>query len=157
MPISAVQLHQVPAVAVAVVRRQATPAELSRVVPECCGIVWKALRAQHVRGGRHIAIYLGEDDRVEIGAELIDSFTEQGEVLRSATPSGMVASLTHFGPYPALATTHDAIRSWCRQNGHALAGPSWEVYGHWLEAWNHDPSQIRTDVFYLVGTGGRGS
>ena len=30
------------------------------------------------------------------------------------------------------------------------AGPNWEVYGHWLAAWNDDPSQIRTDVFYLL-------
>jgi effector-binding domain-containing protein len=155
MAISEVQLHQVPAVPVAVVRRQAKTAELSRVVPQCCGIVWNALRAQHARGGRHVAIYLGKEDRVEIGAELIDSFTEQGEVLRSATPSGVVASLAHFGPYHTLGVAHEAIHAWSQRNGHPLAGPSWEIYGHWLEAWNNDPSQIRTDVFYLVGNVGR--
>jgi hypothetical protein len=31
-----------------------------------------------------------------------------------------------------------------------LAGPNWEVYGHWKDEWNSDPSKICTDVFYLV-------
>jgi hypothetical protein len=31
-----------------------------------------------------------------------------------------------------------------------LAGPNWEVYGHWQDEWNSDPSKIRTDVFYLL-------
>ena len=146
-----VTVHRVSAVPVAVVRRRAKPAEFSRVVPECCGIVWNALRAQHAQGGRHVAIYLGAEDRLEVGAELVGPFIEQGDVVCSATPSGAVASLTHFGPYNTLGAAHEAIREWCRRNGHALAGPSWEVYGHWQEAWNHDPSKIRTDVFYLVG------
>jgi effector-binding domain-containing protein len=145
-----VQLHRVRANPVAVIRRLAKPAELSQVVPECCGIVWNVLRAQQVRGGRHVAIYLGED-RVEVGAELLGSFTERGEVVRSATPSGMVASLTHLGPYGTLGVAHNAIREWARHNNRSLVGPSWEIYGHWQEAWNNAPSQIRTDVFYLLG------
>jgi hypothetical protein len=35
-------------------------------------------------------------------------------------------------------------------NDHTLAGPQWEIYGHWLPEWNKDPSQIRTDVYYLL-------
>jgi hypothetical protein len=31
-----------------------------------------------------------------------------------------------------------------------LAGPNWEIYGHWQNEWNKDPSQIRTDVYYLL-------
>ncbi len=27
-----------------------------------------------------------------------------------------------------------------------LAGPSWEVYGHWHE----DPAQLKTDIYYLL-------
>jgi hypothetical protein len=27
---------------------------------------------------------------------------------------------------------------------------SWEIYGHWEESWNTDPSKIRTDVFHLL-------
>jgi len=111
--------------------------------------VWNVLRAQHARGGRHVAIYLGNDE-VEIGAELLGSFTAHGDVVQSSTPAGVVASVAHLGPYGTLRIAHEAIRDWCRSHGHALAGPSWEIYGHWQDAWNADPSQIRTDVCYLI-------
>ena len=71
-------------------------------------------------------------------------------VVRSATPAGMAAFATHMGPYQTLGRTNEAIVSWCRANGHEPAGPSWEIYGHWLPEWNNNPSQIRTDVYYLV-------
>src|SRR3954464_13880737 len=134
----------------AVVRRQVSPAELSRVVPECCGLVWNALRAQGIRGGRHVAVYWDGSIRLEVGVELPGEFVEQDGVVHSATPAGAAASTTHFGPYHGLRPAHDAVREWCKANGHRLAGPSWEVYGHWLPDWDADPSLIRTDVFYQV-------
>jgi hypothetical protein len=49
-----------------------------------------------------------------------------------------------------LGEAHRAIRDWCASEGHAAAGPNWEVYGHWIDQWNRDPSKIRTDVYYLL-------
>ena len=151
-----VELQQRPAIPVAVIRRRAAPAELSRLVPELCGVVWNALRAQQIRSGRHVAIYPGGDAPVEVGAEVAVPFAERDEVVCSNTPGGLVASLTHFGPYQGLGTAHHAIRAWCESNGHRLAGPCWEIYGHWDDTWNANPSQIRTDVFYLVDGQGAG-
>jgi effector-binding domain-containing protein len=71
-------------------------------------------------------------------------------VVRSATPAGTVASITHRGPYSELGAAHDAVRRWCEAHGHRLAGPSWEIYGHWRPEWDADPSVIRTDVCYLL-------
>jgi hypothetical protein len=45
---------------------------------------------------------------------------------------------------------HDAIQHWCAANGPRLAGPSWEIYGHWEPGWNDNPALIRTDVFYQI-------
>jgi effector-binding domain-containing protein len=145
-----VQIQQLASVPLAVVRRQARPAELSRLVPECCGVVWNAVRAQQAKGGRHVAIYWDDSIRLEVGVELAGPFAEQGEVVRSATPAGTVASATHLGPYGRLGAAHDAVHQWCRANGYALAGPRWEIYGHWQREWEADPSQIRTDVYYLL-------
>jgi effector-binding domain-containing protein len=61
-----------------------------------------------------------------------------------------VASATHFGPYGGLGAAHEAIRQWSVTNSRALAGPNWEIYGHWQPEWNDDPSRIRTDVYYLL-------
>ena len=145
-----VTLHRIEQVPLAVVRRQVNASELARVVPECCGLVWDVVRAQQTPAGRHVALYWDGSIRLEVGVELHGPFVEQGDVVRSATPAGAVASAIHFGPYSRLGVAHEAIRQWCRENDRQPAGPSWEIYGHWQEAWNADPSLIRTDINYLL-------
>ena len=146
----AVQLQRLESVALAVVRRQANASELARVVPQCCGVVWETVRAQQAQAGRHVAIYWDRSIRLEVGVELHGEFVDQGTVVHSATPAGAVASVTHYGPYGGLGAAHDAVRRWCEDNQHRLAGPNWEIYGHWQREWNDDPSLIRTDVYYLL-------
>lgn len=149
-----VRLEQLGGGPLAVVRRRARSAELSKVVPDACGTVWGVIRGQQVSGaGRNVAVYWDCQDgqlTVEVGVEMSGPFAGHGEVQPSATPAGLVATATHYGPYGQLHQTHDAILSWCRDNGHTLAGPSWEVYGHWQNEWNSDPAKIRTDIFYLL-------
>jgi effector-binding domain-containing protein len=135
----------------AVVRRQAKQQELSRVVPAACGAVWNMLRGQHVEGaGRHVALYYDDVMNIEVGVEIPAPFGGHGEVVDSSLPAGTVAVTTYYGPYQQLYKAHDAVREWCKQNSRKLAGPNWEIYGHWEEEWNTDPSKIRTDVYYLL-------
>ncbi len=135
----------------AIVRRRAGLQELSKVVPQACGTVWNIVRAHHVAGvGRHVAVYLDDQINLEIGVEVDSPFAESGEAVPSATPGGPVATTTHFGPYGLLHKAHEAIRLWCRNNGYTLAGPNWEIYGHWKDEWNSDPTKIYTEVFYLL-------
>ena len=152
----AVRLERLGARPLAVVRRRATPHQLSKVVPDACGTVWNVIRAQQASGaGRHVAVYLDDQINLEVGVELDGPFTGHGEVVLSATPAGLVATTTHFGPYQLLHKAYAAIRNWCTANGQVLAGPAWEVYGHWKDEWNSDPAKIRTDVFcLLVGDAG---
>jgi hypothetical protein len=139
----------------AVVRRRAQPQDLSRVVPDACGTVWGVVRARPIPGaGRHVAVYLDCQINLEVGVELEAPFGGYGEVVDSATPAGTVVATTHYGPYGQLHQAHEAIHRWCANNGHVLAGPSWEIYGHWLDEWNSDPSKIVTDVYYLLVAGG---
>jgi len=155
MPSYAVQMRRLESVPLAVIRRQATRSDLARIVPECCGRVWDVVRAQQTKAGRHVAIYWDGSIRLEVGVELHGAFVDDGEVVRSTTPAGAVASTTHLGPYGDLGAAHAAVREWCAANGHALAGPNWEIYGHWLREWDDDPSRIRTDVYYLLSDGAR--
>jgi len=53
-------------------------------VPECCGLVWNAVRAQRAPPGRNVAVYWDGSIRLEVGVELLGPFAEQGEVVRSA-------------------------------------------------------------------------
>jgi effector-binding domain-containing protein len=113
-------------------------------------LVWKAVRAQQTKAGRHVAVCWDDSIRLEVGVELQGPFHEENDVVLSTTPAGTVASTTHFGPYGGLGAAHDAVREWCNINGRRFAGPSWEIYGHWLDEWNTDPSRIRTDIYYLL-------
>ena len=146
-----IRLEQLGSRPLAVVRRRARPQDLAKVVPEACGIVWSVIRSQQVPGaGRHVAVYLDGQINLEVGVELEAPFGGHGEVVDSATPAGLVATTTHYGPYGLLQNAHAAICSWCKTNGHTLAGPSWEIYGHWQDEWNSEPTKIITDVFYLL-------
>lgn len=138
----------------AVVCRRAQPHELAKVVPDACGTVWGVVRGQQLTGaGRHVAVYLDNQINLEVGVELTGSFGGYGDVVSSSTPAGEAATTTHYGPYGQLPLAHEAIQQWCRRHGRSLAGPCWEIYGHWIEAWNSNPSMIRTDVFYLLAAG----
>jgi hypothetical protein len=88
-----VQLQQLDSVPLAVIRRQASPSEVSRVVPECCGLVWNVLRAQQAQAGRHVAICWDGSVLLDVGMELLGPFTEQGQVVRSATPGGLLRAV----------------------------------------------------------------
>ena len=150
-----VRLEQLGSQPLAVVRRRASLKELAKVVPDACGLVWSVVRARKITGaGRHVALYWDDQINLEVGVELDAPFAGHGEVVGSATPAGAVATAVHFGPYGRLCEAHQAIRQWCTNHGYTLAGPSWEIYGHWIDEWNNDPSKIRTDVFYLVNTDG---
>jgi effector-binding domain-containing protein len=151
-----VRLEQLSSRPLAVVRRRAKSHELATVVPDACGIVWGVIRAQKVMGaGRHVALYWDDQINLEVGVEVATPFAGHGDVVGSATPAGAVATTVHFGPYARLHEAHEAIRQWCANHAHTLAGPNWEIYGHWTDECNRDPTKIRTDVFYLLKTDGR--
>jgi effector-binding domain-containing protein len=141
-----VELQHVESQPLAVVERRARQTELSKVVPDACGLVWNAVKALGIKAGRHVAVYRDCQINLEVGVEIDSSFAGSGSVIRSATPAGAVLTTAHFGPYNRLGDAHQAIRDWSARHQQTLAGPNWEIYGHWT----NDPSQLRTDVFYLL-------
>jgi effector-binding domain-containing protein len=135
----------------AVVRLRATKNELAQVIPQACGEVWQFVRSANLpRPGRHLALYLDGEMNLEVGVEVFQPFTGNGRIVCSTTPAGLVATTAHLGPYPRLGDAHQAVHDWCAKQGYALAGPSWEVYGHWTD----DLEKLRTDVFWLLQVGG---
>lgn len=145
-----VRLIDAAAIPTIVVQRRAPQGQLGQVVPAACGTVWQFIREHGVKAGRNVALYLSGAVDVEAGAEALGGFTPLGEIKRSQLPAGRVATTTHFGPYSGLGAAHHAVLEWCQRQGHALAVPSWEIYGHWQESWNSDPSKIETQVCYLL-------
>ena len=112
--------------------------------------VYAAARAgAMVLDGQNVFIYRAATDgqlTVDFCVGVKGSFAAVGAVLPLETPRGVAAMTTHRGDYGGLGQANAAILAWCRAHNRALAGPSWEVYGHW----NADPAQLRTDVYYLL-------
>ena len=158
MPTSTIKVIEVEPQPVAVVRDRANLSDLGQKITQHSATVWAFIRnAGSVKSdGSNVVLYHDEPSKgfllrdegipVEIGAQVLAPFTSTSDVVCSTTPGGMVATATHVGPHYRLHETHNAIRDWCRENNRTMAGPNWEVYGHWSD----DPDQLQTDVFYLL-------
>jgi hypothetical protein len=136
----AVQAQQAPELPIQIVRGRATKATLPGEIRKLFDEFYAGFRG---KGGLNIVFYPGSgmagEFEIGCGVQL-----ETGG--NAATPAGLVATMVYFGPYHQMGPAHEAIHRWAREGGHKLAGPSWEVYGHWSD----DPAELRTDIFYLV-------
>ena len=114
--------------------------------------VYAAARAGLVQlDGQNIFLYrnvpaASAEVDVDFGVGTTKPFTSVGDVTEVALPDGEVATTAHWGDYARLADAHSAVVTWCREHGRLMAGPRWEVYGHWTD----DVARRRTDVYYLL-------
>ena len=141
-----IRLENAPAHPLAVIRRKAAPHELSKVIPDSCGIVWNAVKALNLKGGRLVAIYSDNQINLEVGVEIDTPFTPRGNLFPSATPAGLVATATLIGPYSEIPAAHQALRQWCTDHHHTPSGINWEIYAHP----GPEFTQPRTDISYLL-------
>ena len=95
---------------------------------------------------RNAFLYLDDRPTVEIGVLVSRPFEPHGRVVPSQLPGGEVATAVHRGDYAELGRTHEAVGEFIEAQGLVRVGPSWEIYGHWRE----DPSELETEVYYLV-------
>jgi len=97
--------------------------------------------------GQNVAVYGRAHGWIEAGVEIGGPFeSDDRTIVCTTTPAGRAARAVHRGPYNEMSAAHSAVLEFCRQRGYQLAGPSWEMYGDWHE----DPSQLETEVYYLL-------
>ena len=121
------------------------PKEIQRLID----VVYEGLKKAGVTGtGKNIVLYDEHSDEMEIeaGVEVSESIQAVDSVVPSVLPSGRLAKTLHKGSYADLHKAHQAIKDWCEDNGRQLAGPNWEIYGHWSD----DESKLETEVYYLL-------
>jgi effector-binding domain-containing protein len=142
-----VQLQRVEPHIMAAVRRQAKAPQLPSVIPAACGEVWQFLRAAGIaNSGLNAVVYHDQVMNIDCGVIVNAPFNGNGSVKCTATPGGNVVTVAHYGPYNLLGEAYRAITDWCNARHVKTVGPSWEIYGHW----NDDPSQLRTDIYFLL-------
>lgn len=109
--------------------------------------VYACVRDRHgTKQGRNVMLYLDDVPHVEVGVEFTVPCPLDAPVMASSLPAGEVAVAVHRGPYAGLGSVHDAVHQWSAADGRQLAGPRWEIYGHWRE----DPAELETEVYYLL-------
>jgi hypothetical protein len=145
----AVSLQSAPARGMAAVHARLPAARIPTTFGTYLDQVYAAARAGAVTvDGQNIFLYRDAGDgelEVDFGVGVAGPFPAAGAVRYTELPTGRVATATHLGDYGGLGRTHSAVIEWCRANGHALAGPRWEVYGHMSPG-----TEPRTDVYWLV-------
>jgi effector-binding domain-containing protein len=142
-----VTLTHVDAQPTAAVRACVPLDELAQELPKLFDKVYGFLRRVDVgQLGQNVVLYFDEQANLEASVQVPGPFVGADGVHSSSTPEGRVATTIHTGPYSGLPSAHDAVRRWCAEQGHELAGPNWEVYGDWYD----DPSKVQTQVFYLL-------
>jgi effector-binding domain-containing protein len=148
-----VSLIETSARATIVVARHTSWREFPSLWPSMLDEVYAAVRPSGgARAGdeehvwQNVMFYKDDIPNVEVGVLAPGPFSPAGSVISSALPAGMTAALTHRGRYTELDVAHRAVHDWCEAHGHQLAGPRWEIYGHWRE----DPSELETEVHYLL-------
>jgi effector-binding domain-containing protein len=136
--------------AVAGVRAQVRRGQVGQEFGRYLDQVYAAARTGAVSlDGQNIFIYraaTADQLTVDFCVGATAPFEAVGAVMPLVTPAGRAMVTTHHGDYGGLGAASDAVRAWCGAHGHALAGPSWEVYGHW----DPDPSKLDTDVYWLL-------
>ena len=108
------------------------------------------------KAGHNVMIYRNDQQKIntqglrefimEVGVQVAGPFEGNGQVVCSLTPTGNALTTLHTGPYDQLGQAHTAIMDWARAHNQPFTGLNWEVYGDWHE----DPSQLTTEVFYLL-------
>src|SRR5262249_32784880 len=98
--------------------------------------------------GQNVMLYRGGDPvvEVEVGVQVAGTFLGDHQVVCSSLPGGTAAVVVHRGSYHALNGAHQAVQSWCADNGYETTGVRWEVYGDWSD----DPEQLTTEVWYQL-------
>lgn len=147
-----VSLQTVPPRAIAAVRARVPATGVSSAFRTYLDQVHAAGRGGSVQlDGQNVFVYRDVTDSpneldVEFGVGVTAPFVGAGNVEYCVAPDGHVATTTHWGDYARLGAAHSALVAWCRSHDVRLAGPRWEVYGHW----SADDAAPRTDIYYLL-------
>jgi effector-binding domain-containing protein len=154
----AVEIQDVAPQPLAAVRLTTRRAELATAIRGSLDKVYALLRGRGVEGlGHNVVVYRKSsgwtpDDTldIEVGVQTQQPILPEGDVVALHTPSGRVATATHWGRYDKLGDAARALHAWIAANGLAYGGVDWEVYGDWDDDW----SKVRTDVFFKLEEAG---
>lgn len=137
-----------------VVAQTTTWAEFRTLWPQLLDEVYALVRSNDASAAKghgtekwkNVMLYKDDRPAVEVGVLAPRPFQAEGRVIASQLPGGRTAMAIHRGDYAQLGRTHDAVHRFVAAQGLELAGPRWEIYGHWRA----DPNELETEIHYLL-------
>jgi effector-binding domain-containing protein len=129
-----IAVKDVPAQRVAAFRCSATQAEIFQAIPDGFGKVFAAL-GDVAPAGMTFALFHAFPDAdsageistcVPIDRHCAIESGDDVEVLD--LPASAMAAIVHRGPYEDMAEAYASVASWIHDRGHAILGPSREIY-----------------------------
>jgi effector-binding domain-containing protein len=153
MPTSPVRVVTVDPRPTAVITQTTTWDEFPRLWSRLLDGVYEVVRGNQDLAGeadtetwQNVMLYKDDRPTVEVGVLATRSFNPEGCVVASHLPGGTTAVAIHRGDYSLLGDTHAAVLEYVKAQGLDLAGPRWEIYGHWRA----DPAELETEIYYLL-------
>jgi effector-binding domain-containing protein len=147
-----VEVVNVEAVTTAVIPGPTTREQLSAAIGERLGPVWDFVRATgDLQPNNSVVVYFGNPDdgaEIEVGVRVGRTFDPPPDspIVCSSIPAGRVVRAVNRGPYSQMHPTYQAIEQYIRDNDLTVIGPSWEIYGDWVE----DESQLETEIVFRI-------
>jgi effector-binding domain-containing protein len=129
-----VQLKEVPAQNVALVRRHTSISAIGTAVTEAFAELGAAVgRSGIPMAGppfliMHDVIDEETDGDVELAFPLAGPFSGDGDVHGQELPATTVAWTLHRGPYDEIGPAYHTVTGWVQEHGHDVAGPPREIY-----------------------------
>jgi hypothetical protein len=153
MPLSEVHLITAAPRQFAAVRTRLPVMDVTRRFREFLDQVYAAKSARGIKlDGQNIFAYRPTEDPnvvdAEFGVGVTEPFAPAGNVIMTALPAGLAATVTLLGDYSGIASGHRSVVDWCKASGHDRTGTRWEIYGHWTS----DASRLQTDIYHQVAT-----
>src|SRR6186713_2962218 len=117
---------------------QAKGGELPKKIIGNLDKVWGYLRESGAQTGHNVVVYRNFDRAtgvmiIDVGVQVEAALPGNGEVVPIKSPGGLVAATAHIGPYAKLGDASSALHEFCRTHDHPITGPTWEVYGDWID------------------------
>jgi effector-binding domain-containing protein len=129
-----VQVKEVPAQDVAIVRRRASLATIGKELSEGFAELGEAVGRAGVPMAGPPFLVMPEvideetDGDIELAFPLAAPFAGAGEVRGEHVPATTVVWTVHRGPYDEVGPAYHTLTGWIQEHGHEIAGPPREIY-----------------------------
>ena len=129
-----VQVKEVPAQHVAVVRRHTSLATVGQVITRGFTELGQAVGMAGVPMVGPPFVIMDDvidedtDGDIELAFLLAAPFRDSGDVHGEELPAATVAWTIHRGPYDEVGPAYHTVTGWIQEHGHEIAGPPREIY-----------------------------